>query len=129
MAARLQGWSEFKPLFVSPAMGFLNENLAVSEFARFFINRGMKPNLHFLRTKEKVEVDILVELPNQRFLAVEIKLTPQDLVREQINMLESLKINIVDRWIVSPINEMPPRFSNARVVPFIKIAAELSSLV
>jgi uncharacterized protein len=115
LVVRLQGWSEFEPLLLSPYFGNLLENLALSEITRFFINKGMQPEIYFVRSKEQVEVDFLVQLPNQRFIAIEVKATPTDLTSLQLSLLNSLKLNIVEKWIVSPVGSVS--FANARFVP------------
>jgi predicted AAA+ superfamily ATPase len=126
LAVRLQGWLEFKPLFLSPMIGFIVENIVISEVSRFFINKRFKPQLYFVRSKEKVEVDLLVELPNQRYIAIEIKLTPQDMTNDQCKLLDSLALNIIDRWIVSPNTTM--NFKNARTVSIDQIWHELKKV-
>ena len=40
LAVHLQGWTQAKPLMVSPYFGELLENLALTEITRFFTNRG-----------------------------------------------------------------------------------------
>ncbi len=95
LAARLQGWTEYEPLSVSPYFGHLIENLALSEVTRFFVNRGESAQIFVLRTKDKIEIDFLVALPNKKFLAIEVKSAPQDLSENQRRLLESLKIDIL----------------------------------
>jgi len=102
LATRLQGWTEYKPLFTSPAMGSIFENIVFSELHRAFINRGMTPKIFHVRSKEKVEIDFLVELPNQKFIALEAKLTPSDFTSQQKKLLDSLNLNIVGNFLVSP---------------------------
>jgi predicted AAA+ superfamily ATPase len=126
LATRLQGWTEIAPLMVSPSWGPLLENIAVSEIAKFFINRGQLPQLNYIRTKEKVEIDLLVQLPNQRYVAIEVKATPQDLTTSQMRLLESLRLNIVERWIVSP--QGSGVFQNSKVVTFEELSKALERL-
>jgi hypothetical protein len=126
LATRLQGWTEIAPLMVSPSWGPLLENIAVSEIAKFFINRGQLPQLNYVRTKEKVEIDLLVQLPNQRYVAIEVKATPQDLTTSQMRLLESLRLNIVERWIVSP--QGSGVFQNSKVVTFEELSKALERL-
>lgn len=114
LAIRLQGWSEFEPLLLSPYFGHLLENLALSEISRFFTNRGLLPEIYFVRSKEQVEVDFLVKLSNQRFIAIEVKTTPIDLTSSQVRLLDSLQINIVEKWIVSGVRSVD--FAKARVI-------------
>ncbi|MDE3046579.1 MAG: ATP-binding protein [Verrucomicrobiota bacterium] len=127
LATRLQGWSEFEPLLLSPYFGHLLENLALGEITRFFLNRGEQPEIYFVRSKEQVEIDFLLQLPNQRFIAIEVKATPTDLTSQQMHLLDSLQLNIVDRWIVSPTSA--PSFVKARVVSLDQIFSQLEQHV
>jgi predicted AAA+ superfamily ATPase len=102
LATRFQGWTELEPLMLSPLFGALLENMAVGEVSRFFMNRGERPEIYFLRSKEKVEIDLLVQLPNNRFVALEVKSSPQRLSPEQNKLLDSLNIDIVFRGVVTP---------------------------
>jgi predicted AAA+ superfamily ATPase len=109
LASRLQGWQDVEPLFVSLQFGFLLEAIALGEITRFFTASGNRPRVFHLRTKEKIEIDFLVELPNQRFVAIEVKSTPQPFTAKQISVLDSLKINIIAQWVVTAEqnNEIP----------------------
>ncbi len=127
LAVRLQGWSEFEPLMLSPYAGHLLENLALAEITRFFTNRGMQPDLYFVRSKDQVEVDFLVLLPNQRYVAIEVKTTPTDLTSPQVNLLNSLGLNIIEKWIVSYTGSA--HFPNARLVLHHQIFEQLERLV
>lgn len=125
IAVRLQGWSEFEPILLSPYFGSLLENLVLGEITRFFINRGEQPEVYFIRSKEQVEIDFLLQLPNQRFIAIEVKATPADLTAQQVHLLNSLELNIVDRWIVSIARSND--FKNARVICLEQIFNELKT--
>ena len=127
LAVRLQGWNEFQPLLLSPYFGHLFENMVLAEITRFFINRGMPPEIYFVRSKEQVEIDFLLQLSNQRFIAIEVKTTPVDLTTQQIYLLDSLQLNIVDRWIVSSVRST--NFAHARVICFDQIFKELEQHV
>ncbi|HAZ11700.1 MAG: hypothetical protein A2X86_18420 [Bdellovibrionales bacterium GWA2_49_15] len=116
LAVRLQGWTDYAPLQVSPAFGHLIENIALSEISRFFTNRGEAPVIYFLRTKDQIEVDFLIQLPNQKYIAAEVKTTPQDMTAAQLKVLDSLKINIIERWILTP--SLGPNFANAKSINF-----------
>jgi predicted AAA+ superfamily ATPase len=102
LASRLQGWTDTKPLMLSIYFGFLLETIVLTEISRFFSSRGQKSKVFHLRTKEKVEIDFLVELPNQKYLAIEVKSTPQAFSTAQNTCLDSLGLNIVGRWILTP---------------------------
>lgn len=127
LAARLQGWSEFEPLLLSPYFGNLLENLALGELSRFFINHGMQPEIYFVRSKEQIEVDFLVQLSNQRFIAIEVKTTPADLTSSQLSLLNSLELNIVEKWVVSFTGSV--QFAHARLVLCHQIFQNLERLV
>lgn len=126
LATRLQGWSEPQPLLVSPAVGSLIENLAISEVVRFFANRFDLPTLYFIRSKDGVEIDLLISLPNQRYVAAEIKATPTDFSEKQMAVLNSLNLDVIDRWIISPTPAQP--FRLARVVALPDIWQQLATV-
>lgn len=123
LATRLQGWTELPQLLASGGIGNLVENVVVSEVSRFFLNRGETPRLNFVRSKEKVEVDLLVHLPNQRCIAIEIKTTPQPFTAAQHRLLDSLELNIVERWVVTP--ERQKQEEDPRVISVRKLWDEL----
>jgi predicted AAA+ superfamily ATPase len=105
LACRFQGWTDFQPLFFSPSFGHIVENLILIQILRFFQNMGQKPSVFFLRSKEKVEIDFLVELPNNRWLAVEAKTQVSSFSQKQLDLLETCQLNIVDKWIVNVTQE------------------------
>ncbi len=123
LAVRLQGWSEFEPVLLSPYFGNLLENLVLAEITRFFINRGVLPQVYFVRSKEQVEIDFLIELPNQQFIAIEVKTTPVPMSTAQLSLLDSLKLNIVEKWIVSSTGST--NFAHTRLVLYNQIFQNL----
>lgn len=127
LAVRLQGWQEIEPIRNSPLFGHLFENIVIGEVVRFFVNRGMRPLLYFVRSKEKVEIDLLVELGNQRYLALEVKSTPEPWTQKQHDLADSLDIPIVEKWVVSPSCAMS--FKAATVVAVTDLWQRLSELV
>jgi len=128
LASRFQGWNEYQPLFTSPSFGHLIENLGLIEIVRFFINRGDTPPIQFLRSKEKVEVDFLVGLPNNRWLAVEVKSSPSNFSEDQLKLLEKTGLTFIDRWMIYPSTGLRDGL-NCRWVSFLDIHKELSKLM
>jgi predicted AAA+ superfamily ATPase len=126
LATRLQGWTEPQPLLSAPVVGFLIENLALAEVARFFVNAGLPPRLNHVRSKEKVEVDLLVHISDGRTLAIEVKTVACDFDRRQLKLLDSLGLSIVERWVACPTPA--PDLPTARVVTFDRIWQELHRL-
>jgi hypothetical protein len=94
---------------------------------KFFINRGESPVVYFVRSKEQVEIDFLLQLSNLRFIAIEVKTTPVDFSLQQMNLLDSLGLNIVEKWVVSTVRSHD--FANARVVRLDQIFHQLEQLV
>lgn len=127
LAVRLQGWNEYDPILLSPYFGNLVENLALSEISRFFMNRGEPIDIFFVRSKDQVEVDFLLKLPNQRYIAIEVKSTPVDFTKQQIQLLDSLKLNIIEKWVVAPAKSTD--FAHSRVIPLDQIFEELEKLM
>jgi predicted AAA+ superfamily ATPase len=114
-------------ILLSPYFGNLLENLALSEITKFFTNRGEQPEIYFVRSKEQVEIDFLLRLPNQRFIAIEVKVSPTDLTSQQIHLLDSLKLNLIDRWIISAVPS--PNFAHAKVVCLDQIFDQLEKCI
>lgn len=126
LAVRFQGWTEPGPIIVSPAFGHFLENIALNEITRFFINRGEIPQINFLRSKEKVEVDFIIHLPNQRAIVAEVKLTPQDFSPEQMKLIDTLDLNVVAHWVISPTPAGP--YPHSKVVQLTEIWKELKNV-
>lgn len=101
LAVRLQGWTQIEPMRTSPMMGLLYENLILIEIHRFLINTLTSGTIFFLRNKEKEEVDFLVSLPNQTWVAIEVKYKPEEFTTKQIELLKKTELPISERWIVA----------------------------
>ena len=80
-----------------------------------------------MRTKEKIEVDFLVELPNQKFLAIEVKSTPQDYTQQQLKLLDSLEINIIGKWILTI--SQTGSYGDRKIVPLLELFHELEKVL
>lgn len=127
LASRLQGWTSIDPLIYSPSFGHFFENMVLGEISRFFVNKGIKPVIHYVRSKEKVEVDFLINLGNQKFLALEAKVTPENFTDAQRKLLDSLDLSIVEKWIVS--GTKTTQFKEAKVVQIADVWGALEGLV
>jgi hypothetical protein len=122
LATRLQD-----PLFVSPYLASLIEDLVYSEVKKMFSNQGMPTEIFFLRSKEKVEVDFLSQLPNHRYVALEVKSTPVDFTAQQLCLLETLELDILERWVVSLVRSSV-RFQNSKSVAIADLYESLKKL-
>jgi hypothetical protein len=80
-----------------------------------------------VRSKEKVEVDLLVELGNQRYLALEVKSTPEPWTQKQRDLVDSLGLTIVDRWVISASPTMS--FKDEAVIAITELWDRLAALV
>ncbi|MFN7905228.1 MAG: ATP-binding protein [Pseudobdellovibrionaceae bacterium] len=128
LAIRMQGWRDYEPFYLSPSFGHLVENLALIQFVRYFQNCGEKIEVHFVRSKEKVEVDFLISLSNQKWLAVEVKSSPQDWTEKQLSLSQSLHLDIVERWTVCP-QHTNIGLKNSRLISIFQIEEELRRLL
>lgn len=129
LASRFQGWTGYEPLYLSSQFGHLVENLALIEVCRFFQNRGLRPEVFFIRSKEKVEIDFLVHLANHKWLAIEVKTSPEDFTKKQIDLLHSVKLNVIEKWVVTPAEVSTSNYSHSRMISFKNIYMELDRLV
>ncbi|MBN1270057.1 MAG: ATP-binding protein [Kiritimatiellae bacterium] len=72
LAAYLMGITTPEQIPTHPMRGRLYENLIVVEVAKFFLNRGPRPNLTFYRDSNGNEVDLVVPRA-QKLVPIEIK--------------------------------------------------------
>jgi hypothetical protein len=70
----------------------------------------------------------LIEMPNKKFISLEVKATPRDYSMTQLKLLESLKLNIVEQWTVSP-KKSEVSFPNCHVLPFAELFEALSKFI
>lgn len=61
LAAYLAGWKSAEMLFLGPMRGPAFETHVFGSIYRFLRHRGLDANIHFLRTREGLEVDFIVE--------------------------------------------------------------------
>lgn len=125
LACRFQGWTAYEPLSKNPILGLLIENLACIELTRFFQNRGLTPEIFFIRSKEKIEIDFLVKLSNNRWLAIEVKSKAVDFSQQQIKLLQQTNLNIIEHWVTSPVHDEETTI-NCRKVPLQSLFEELN---
>lgn len=74
LAAHLSGWRDSSELEMSVISGQLFETFVFSEIYKNYINSGIRPNIHFFRTHDKKEIDLLLE-QNNTLYPIEIKKT------------------------------------------------------
>ncbi|MBT8506438.1 hypothetical protein B1F79_02090 [Coxiella-like endosymbiont of Rhipicephalus sanguineus] len=112
---------------VSPYFGGLLENLTLTKITQFFTNCAQIPQIYFVRSKEKEEIDFLIQLPKNQYIAIEVKAILMNMSTYQLRLLASLDLNIIDRWIVSFTRSGD--FRNARVVRLDALFKNLSTAV
>lgn len=72
LASYLMGINSTETLLSSQLMGQLFETLVVIDFWKRFIHHGQSPSMYYLRTQDKLEVDLIIEVENKLNL-IEIK--------------------------------------------------------
>lgn len=70
----LTGLTTREHLLNGPLAGALFENFVIQETVKYYLNRGLRPNLFYLRTHNNLEVDLIIER-NLKLFPFEIKLT------------------------------------------------------
>ncbi len=83
----LTGIRDQDHLLNGPMAGPLFENFCIQETVKHFHNRGLRPDIYFLRTNNGLEVDILIEESFNRLMAVEVKLTRTPTISMGSNLL------------------------------------------
>jgi predicted AAA+ superfamily ATPase len=79
LAARLQGWREAKPLFMSPQAGAVFESLVFAELFKFIQNYNKDWLLSLWRTKEGEEIDFLLTTASGKTFAFDAKMSTQNI--------------------------------------------------
>ena len=49
-----------------------------------------------------MEIDLLIELPDNKFIAAEVKVTPKAWDDKQHQLIDSLGLNVIEKWILTP---------------------------
>lgn len=75
LACRLQGWTSPEPIMTSPQQGFLFENLVFSELYKTISNYQLDWEIFHWRSKDKEEIDFLIQKGVNDFLFIEVKLS------------------------------------------------------
>ncbi len=85
------GLREKEHLINGPMAGALFENFCIQETVKFFLNRGRSLPLYYLRTNNRLEVDLIMEGPAQTMMPVEFKLNKTPTLRMGDNILRLKK--------------------------------------
>jgi len=70
----LTGLKSREHIMNGPMAGMLFENFVVQETVKRFFNKGMRPNLFYVRTHNDLEIDLIIE-KNLRLYPFEVKIT------------------------------------------------------
>lgn len=95
LACYLTGWKDPKITMNGAMAGALFETYVFSEIIKSFWNQGQEPPLWYYRTKEKEEIDILIDVNGKLYL-IEIKLSSKitDSDLKGINGIKKTRIPI-----------------------------------
>ena len=106
-----------------PFAGPIFETYVVGEILKSYVHRGKEARIFYFRTKDKIEVDLLIE-KNGRLMPVEIKLSSH--VRNEdckgIEYLKKLGMLLGGGVIVAPVRERYPLRRGITVVPSSEIS-------
>jgi hypothetical protein len=72
LACYLLGLRDSRTLLNSPYFPHLFETLIITDFWKRFLHFGQMPSLYYLRTRDGLEIDMLIDL-NQKLYLFEIK--------------------------------------------------------
>lgn len=108
----LTGIRDRHHLLQGPMAGALFENFCLQEIIKRFFNRGLIPQLYYLRTSNNLEIDLLIEGPARSLLPVEFKLsrTPSLHMGANISRFRKLysPLNIRKGLVISLTNKNIP---------------------
>jgi predicted AAA+ superfamily ATPase len=114
----LTGWRKADITVKGAFAGALFETFVVAEILKSYLHRGIEPPIFYFRTKEKVEVDLLIER-NGKLFPVEIKLSSTVRLTDVKNLLylEKLGLPLGPGAVITPAREIYPLSKNFLVVP------------
>ena len=114
----LTGWHNAEVASQGAMAGSLLENYVISEVIKNYWHRGLEAPLYFWRTKEKEEVDLIIEESGTIF-PVEIKLTmrPDNNAVKGIATIRKSGRKIGKGAVVCPAEDHYPLSSDIDVVP------------
>lgn len=72
LATYLLGINSAETILSGPYLGPLFETLVVTDFWKRFLHHGQQPSMYYLRTEDKLELDLVIEVENKLNL-IEIK--------------------------------------------------------
>ncbi|MBN2374140.1 ATP-binding protein [bacterium] len=80
LCSYLLGFHDAESLLNGPSVGNLFETMVVCDFLKRFLHHGMKPSMYYLRTRDGLEIDLVIDIGGELSL-FEIKstmtITPQ----------------------------------------------------
>jgi predicted AAA+ superfamily ATPase len=118
MCAYLTGWRDADTAMRGAFAGAFFETYIIAEILKSYWHRGTEPRLFYFRTKEKREVDVLIE-KNGTVFPVEIKLASR--IREEdikgIRYLQTLKLSVGKGAIIAMVRQMYPFNKDVTVAP------------
>jgi predicted AAA+ superfamily ATPase len=130
LAAWLIGVRDEEQLVVHPLRGSVFENWVVTELLKARTNRGLRPDLHFLRDRSGHEIDAVVETGPDRLDAIEMK-SGQTVAADFFDGLDYWRAHLPGKdfrgWLVYGGQERQNR-SNAAVVPWNDLEALLDAI-
>lgn len=103
LASYLLGLHEAETLTKSPNFGNLFETLIVTDFLKRFLHFGQMPAMYYLRTRDGLEIDLVLEL-GQKLHLLEIKSAMTILPRHAASLyrvIRDLKTSIKSAAIIS----------------------------
>jgi hypothetical protein len=105
----LAGWRDVETTARGAFAGQIFETFVILEILKSYWHRGLEPRVSYFRTKEKAEVDLLIE-KDGKLLPVEIKLSSA--IRSDdikgINALKKTGFNIGRGAIIAPVRQAYP---------------------
>jgi len=103
LCSYLLGLQETKTLVNHPCFGALFETMVIGDFLKRFLHYGQKPALYYLRSRDGLEIDLVIELAGALHL-FEIKstmtITPKHAVSLN-RLIKELDVDVASAGIIS----------------------------
>ena len=130
LAAWLLGVRKLEHLPNHPQRGMLFENWVITEMIKARTNRGLRPEVHFLRDQQGHEIDAVVETSPDTLQAVEIKsgaTVAGDFFKGLDYWRDRLDRQTMGAWLIYGGESKQTR-SQAKVLPWARLSPLLDAL-
>lgn len=122
---QLEGTLDHEPSEGSSEYGRAFEHFLILELYRMAKYRRKEDRFSYIRTKDDVEIDLLIERSRKELWAIEIR-SSKNVSLERLTATRTLAADLkVDRFIIVSREEIPRRVDEVEILPWRQVIQEL----